>query len=498
MVRRLIALSYLSSLVACSSSALKITMSGERPMVLGITGGIAMGKSAFTEQLRSTFGVRVHDADAAVHRLYGVGGRAVGPVAAAFGEEVLGSDGSIDRKKLSAVLQRAKTDENPFARLEGIVHPLVTQDRAEFIEAEALAGRWLCAVDIPLLFETLESPKLEAGIDRVAVASCMCEKEQRRRALKRPHMTEAKLEFILKRQLSDDIRIGKADFLVDTSHCDKAASKSQIATIMKKLYEERPPRTSSSLCCVTLDLDDTLWPTKPAIAAVGEKSNELMPRLMPKTFAALKGASPYEGIVDFGNPLNNLEGDDRRLAHDITALRRLALHKRAVEFGDSLENADLLLEAIVETRSRAAVENLLPEALDLISELRLSFADVKVGALTNGNARPYGALAGALDFWLGAPDIGAQKPHLTAFLAAAAKASDGRTADPRSLIHVGDNLHDDAIGALRAGARAILVPRPRNPTPFDTSKLKEFDPDRWAIANSLKDVPTIIRDKRWL
>ena len=481
-------------LFVIAAKKVRCLMMGDHPMVLGITGGIAMGKSSCTEQLRRVFGIQVHDADAAVHKLYGPGGKAVAPVVEAFGAQVLNDDKSIDRAKLSKALKGS------FKKLEAIVHPLVTQDRLDFIIENA--GRWLCAVDIPLLFETMPDPE-DHGIHKVLVVSCRSMEEQKRRALKRPNMSEGKLDAILARQLSDEDRIAKADFLVDTSHLDKAAARAQIAAIVQGLYVERypplSPRLSESknkITCVSLDLDDTLWPTRPAIDAVQATSKDLLPKLMPKTAKALNGANPYADVI---GPSASLEGNDQRLAHDFTALRRFALRKRAAEHGDPLERADELLDAMMDVRSKVAAENLLPGALDLVSQIR-SLGPITVGALTNGNARPYGRLADALDFWLGAPDIGAVKPSLAAFLAAASQVPPDSSSSPSSLlaglVHVGDSIDDDAIGALNAGARAILVPRPLNPMPFDTSKLSTFDSANWAIADSLNDVPTIL--ERWL
>ena len=74
-----------------------------KPRVLGVTGGIAMGKSTITSLLQNVYRIPFHDADQCVRRLYAKGGPAVAPVAAAFGD-VISEDGAIDRAKLGAKL----------------------------------------------------------------------------------------------------------------------------------------------------------------------------------------------------------------------------------------------------------------------------------------------------------------------------------------------------------------------------------------------------------
>jgi len=94
---------------------------------LGLTGSIGMGKSTTARMFRE-LGVPVWDADATVHRLYAVGGAAVGPVSSLVPDAI--KDGAIDRDRLKSAL---KTDPDLLVRLESIVHPLVATDRADFI-----------------------------------------------------------------------------------------------------------------------------------------------------------------------------------------------------------------------------------------------------------------------------------------------------------------------------------------------------------------------------
>lgn len=173
-------------------------------LVVGLTGSIGMGKSTAAAHLRHR-GIAVFDADAAVHDLYR--GAAVPLIEAAFPGCVV--DGVVDRRLLLQELMRTPSS---FARLEGIVHPLVREAERDFLEGEFERGAPVAVLEIPLLFETGGDELVDATI----VVSAGVD-EQRRRVLARPGMTEAKLGEILSRQLPDGEKRRRADFVVDTS-----------------------------------------------------------------------------------------------------------------------------------------------------------------------------------------------------------------------------------------------------------------------------------------
>jgi dephospho-CoA kinase len=173
--------------------------------VLGLTGGIAMGKSTAARQLRR-LGLPLHDADAAVHRLYAKGGPAVPAIRARFPEAVV--EGRVDRQVLGRLVF-GRADE--LKALERILHPLVRQATRRFLRREALRGRRLVALDIPLLFETGG----ERLCDFVVVVSAPAFL-QRQRALRRPGMTAARLDAILARQTPDHVKRRRADAVVPT------------------------------------------------------------------------------------------------------------------------------------------------------------------------------------------------------------------------------------------------------------------------------------------
>lgn len=173
--------------------------------VIGLTGGMGMGKSTAAAALRR-LGLPVHDADRAVHALYAKGGAAVPAIAALVPEAV--RDGAVDRAVLSRAVLR---DPALLARLEAVVHPLVRRAEARFLAACRRRRARAAVLDIPLLFET----GAERRLDRVVVVSAPAS-VQRARVLARPGMSEAKLAAILARQVPDALRRRRADLVIPT------------------------------------------------------------------------------------------------------------------------------------------------------------------------------------------------------------------------------------------------------------------------------------------
>lgn len=192
-------------------------------IVLGLTGSIGMGKSTTAGLFRAE-GAAVHDADAAVHDLYDVGGPAVGPVGEAFPGVV--EHGRVDRARLAA---QVMGDRAALARLEAIVHPLVAQHRVGFIERARAQGFDIAVLDVPLLFETNGHDL----VDAVVVVSAPSH-VQRERVLARPDMTAEKFEAILARQTPDVEKRARADYVVDTSEGIEAA-REQVRAIMAQV-----------------------------------------------------------------------------------------------------------------------------------------------------------------------------------------------------------------------------------------------------------------------
>jgi dephospho-CoA kinase len=191
--------------------------------VIGLTGSIGMGKSTTAAMFREA-GIPVYDADAAVHEAYDVGGIAVGPVGEAFPGVV--RDGRVDREEL-----RKRVLGNPEALkvLNGIVHPLIGENRAKvFAEAEA-AGADMIIMDVPLIYETGGEKNMAAVIVCSAPADV-----QRERVLAREGMTPERLDAILAQQVPDAEKRARADYVVDTGKGLDAA-REQVKAIIEAL-----------------------------------------------------------------------------------------------------------------------------------------------------------------------------------------------------------------------------------------------------------------------
>lgn len=173
-------------------------------ITLALTGSIGMGKSTVAAMFAEA-GIPTFDADAVVRELQGPGGRLVPLIEARFPGTT--HDGAVDREALSATVL-GNRDE--LAALEAIVHPAVHHERTRFIVENGDAPALL--FDIPLLFETGG----DAAFDKVIVVSASPEL-QRDRVLSRPGMSKQKFERILARQLPDEEKRARADFVVDTS-----------------------------------------------------------------------------------------------------------------------------------------------------------------------------------------------------------------------------------------------------------------------------------------
>ena len=186
---------------------------------MGLTGSIGMGKSTTAAMFRKA-GIPVWDADATVHALYAPDGPAPKLLEEAFPGSVQ-ANGHVNRAVLRELIA---TDATVLDRINAIIHPLVAEDRAAFLDGQ----NGLVVLDVPLLFET----GLDAYCDKIAVVS-VDSKTQKTRVLSRGTMTEENFAMILSRQMPDAEKRKLADYIIDTSTIPVAqdAVKSIIAEL---------------------------------------------------------------------------------------------------------------------------------------------------------------------------------------------------------------------------------------------------------------------------
>ena len=190
-------------------------------LVIGLTGSVAMGKTT-TAAMFLRRGVPVHDADAAVRKLYQ--GGAVAAIEAAFPGVTVA--GTVDRARLA---ERVLNEAGALARLETIVHPLVRESEAAFLAECEAKGYRTVVLDVPLLLETGGSERVDVIVVVSADAAV-----QRDRVLSRPGMTEAKFAALMARQMPDSEKRRRAHFIVDTGRGIAAAAR-EVDAILRAL-----------------------------------------------------------------------------------------------------------------------------------------------------------------------------------------------------------------------------------------------------------------------
>ena len=190
----------------------------------GLTGGLACGKTSVSEALAS-WGCYVIQADEIGHQVLAPGGEAFEPVVREFGNEVLAEDGTIDRRKLAAVVFH-----NPerLARLNAIVHPPVVR-REEQLAAEFFARdpHGIAVVEAAILIETGSYRRF----DKLILVFC-AQEQQIKRALRREGSAEADIRARIERQMPMEEKRKYADFVIDTS-----GSKEETLRQTRAVYE---------------------------------------------------------------------------------------------------------------------------------------------------------------------------------------------------------------------------------------------------------------------
>ena len=178
---------------------------GASPCTVGLTGGLASGKSTAAEALER-LGAEIFDCDAWVHELYRPGGAGARDVAYLFGDRVLDAEGGVDRDALAAVVL---PNAAARSRLEGAIHPLVRHGIEEWLKT--LGPRSIAVVEAALLVETGSW----RDYDLLAVVWCD-EDQQLQRAVGRG-VDENRARGLLAAQMSLDDKRELAQVIIDNS-----------------------------------------------------------------------------------------------------------------------------------------------------------------------------------------------------------------------------------------------------------------------------------------
>ena len=197
---------------------------------VGLTGGIASGKSTITRILAGLGCITV-DADEVVARLYRPGGAGHEAIVREYGRTVLHPDGEIDRKKLADI---AFASAESAARLNALIHPLVIAEEQQIMQAESRRFPERDRIFVAEATLLLESGGRER-YDRIIVVDVE-PATQIRRAVDRG-MARAEAERRMRHQMSRDARLAEADYIIDNSG-DRRSAEVETRKVYEKLRED--------------------------------------------------------------------------------------------------------------------------------------------------------------------------------------------------------------------------------------------------------------------
>lgn len=187
---------------------------------IGLTGCIGMGKST-TLKMFEDEGVLTWSADEAVSRLYAKDGKAVLKVQALTPESVVNN--SVSRENLR---EQVKNRPEILLSLELIVNPLIKTDRENFLRSNS--QKKAVVLDLPLLFEN----KMELEFDKIVVVSAPA-RVQKERVLSRNTMDIKLLNIIKSKQISDEEKKSRADFVFETTSIER--TKKDVKEFLKEV-----------------------------------------------------------------------------------------------------------------------------------------------------------------------------------------------------------------------------------------------------------------------
>lgn len=199
-------------------------------MVLGITGGIASGKSSVTEMFRRR-GALVVSADALAREVVRPGSPVLRQLVARFGAGILGADGSLDRAALGA---RIFSDEASRRALNEITHPAIARLARERLTQSRQSGAPLVIYEAPLLFEA----GAEGRVDKVLVVKIRPE-TQLARLMVRDGLSEPDARRRIAAQMPQEEKLARADYVIDNSGTLQD-TEAQVRALLERLLGASP------------------------------------------------------------------------------------------------------------------------------------------------------------------------------------------------------------------------------------------------------------------
>jgi len=193
-------------------------------IIIGLTGGIASGKSTVATMLKN-LGITIIDADIEARLAVEKGEEAYGQIVKHFGKIILLEDGSIDREKLGGIVFNNKEERMV---LNGIVHPAVRKRMSEKQEVAVNKGESIIIMDIPLLFES----ELSGTVDKTLLVY-VDETVQLQRLMRRNNFTEKEALARIKSQMPLKEKKRRADSIIDNNG-SLDQTQLQMNTILQK------------------------------------------------------------------------------------------------------------------------------------------------------------------------------------------------------------------------------------------------------------------------
>ena len=182
--------------------------------IIGLTGGIATGKTTVTNYLASAYNLPILDADIYARDAVSVGSPILDAIAQRYGEEILLPDSSLNRQKLGEIIFNRQGERD---WIEGLIHPYVGK---QFLKAIAQSPAQILVLVVPLLFEA----GMTDLVTEIWVVRCSLE-QQLQRLMQRNHLTKEQAQARINSQLSLEEKAALADVVLDNSSTLEALLK---------------------------------------------------------------------------------------------------------------------------------------------------------------------------------------------------------------------------------------------------------------------------------